>query len=93
MTSFVHPERVPQMADAEAVVAGPDAPRGCRYSALVLNERGYDRAVAAGVRAVNTVVITTETFSERNQGMPVDEAVGSCRGCAPAPPPTGCASP
>ena len=67
--------RVPQMADAEAVVAGLAAAPGVEYSALVLNERGYDRALAAGVDAVNTVVSATETFSERNQGMSVDEAV------------------
>ena len=45
------------------------------YAALVLNERGYDRALAAGIREVNTVVITTETFSQRNQGMSVAESV------------------
>ena len=75
MTSFVHPERVPQMADAEAVVAGLTPHDDVVYAALVLNERGYDRALAAGIREVNTVVITTETFSQRNQGMSVAEAV------------------
>ena len=75
MTSFVHPERVPQMADAEAVVAGLTAHDDVVYAALVLNERGYERALAAGIREVNTVVITTETFSRRNQGMSVAEAV------------------
>ena len=76
VTSFVHPERVPQMADAEAVVAGLPPHDDVVYAALVLNERGYDRAVAAGIREVNTVVITTETFSQRNQGMSLAEAVG-----------------
>jgi len=75
VTSFVHPERVPQMADAEAVVAGLTPHDDVAYAALVLNERGYDRARAAGIREVNTVVITTETFSERNQGMSVAETV------------------
>ena len=75
MTSFVHPERVPQMADAEAVVAALTPQDDVVYAALVLNERGYDRALAAGIREVNTVVITTETFSRRNQGMSVAEAV------------------
>ena len=75
VTSFVHPERVPQMADAEAVVAGLTPHDDVVYAALVLNERGYDRALAAGIREVNTVVITTETFSRRNQGMSVAEAV------------------
>ena len=75
VTSFVHPERVPQMADAEAVVAGLTPHDDVVYAALVLNERGYDRALSAGIREVNTVVITTETFSERNQGMSVAESV------------------
>jgi hydroxymethylglutaryl-CoA lyase len=75
VTSFVHPERVPQMADAEAVAAGLTPHDDVVYAALVLNERGYDRAVAAGIREVNTVVITTETFSERNQGMSVAESI------------------
>ena len=48
---------------------------GVEYSALVLNERGYDRALAAGVSAVNTVVSATETFGRRNQGMSVDDAI------------------
>jgi hydroxymethylglutaryl-CoA lyase len=77
VTSFVHPERVPQMADAEAVAAGLTPRDDVVYAALVLNERGYDRALAAGIREVNTVVITTETFSERNQGMSVAESVAA----------------
>jgi hydroxymethylglutaryl-CoA lyase len=77
VTSFVHPERVPQMADAEAVAVGLTAHDDVVYAALVLNERGYDRALAAGIREVNTVVITTETFSERNQGMSVAESVSA----------------
>jgi hydroxymethylglutaryl-CoA lyase len=77
VASFVHPDRVPQMADAEAVVAGlvPDA--RVEYSALVLNDRGYDRAVAAGVAAVNTVVSATESFGRRNQAMSIDDAVAT----------------
>ena len=75
VTSFVHPERVPQLADAEAVVAGLTPHDDVVYAALVLNERGYDRALAAGIREVNTVVITTETFSRRNQGMSVAESI------------------
>jgi hydroxymethylglutaryl-CoA lyase len=77
VTSFVHPERVPQMADAEAVVAGLTPHEDVVYTALVLNERGYDRALATGIREVNTVVITTETFSRRNQGMSVAESVAA----------------
>jgi hydroxymethylglutaryl-CoA lyase len=74
-TSFVHPRLVPQMADAEAVMAGVERRADVRYSGLVLNARGFDRAVAAGVDEVNCVVVATETFSQRNQGMTVEDAI------------------
>ena len=75
-TSFVHPRRVPQMADAEAVAAR--LPRGeVSYIGLVLNERGLDRAIAAGMDEVNTVVVASETFSRRNQGMTIGESIAS----------------
>jgi hydroxymethylglutaryl-CoA lyase len=76
-TSFVHPTWVPQMADAEAVMAGVPRPAGVSYIGLVVNERGLDRALAAGVDEVNVVVVATETFSRRNQGMSVAEGVAS----------------
>lgn len=67
VTSFVRPDRVPQLADAAEVVAAlPE--NGIAYSALVLNVRGYERAVATGIREVTTVVLASDTFSERNQG-------------------------
>jgi hydroxymethylglutaryl-CoA lyase len=72
-TSFVHPKRVPQMADAEAVMRAVPRNRGASYIGLVLNERGLDRALDAGVDEVNVVVVATETFSQRNQGAGVDE--------------------
>ena len=75
VTSFVHPARVLQLADAEAVAAGLPAHRGVEFSALVLNERGYDRALAAGIRSVNTFVATTDSFSTRNQGLTVEETL------------------
>jgi hydroxymethylglutaryl-CoA lyase len=75
-TSFVHPKRVPQMAGAEEVMAAVPrtAPDGSHvdHIGLVLNERGLDRALAAGVGEVNVVVVATETFSQRNQGVGVD---------------------
>jgi hydroxymethylglutaryl-CoA lyase len=71
--SFVHPKRVPQMADAEAVMAAVPRRDGVAYSGLVLNRRGLDRAVAAGVDEVNMVVVATDTFSARNQGMTTAE--------------------
>ena len=76
-TSFVHPGRVPQMADAEAVMAAVPRSADVSYIGLVLNRRGFDRAVAAGVDEVNFVVVASETFSQRNQGMTIAEAVAS----------------
>jgi hydroxymethylglutaryl-CoA lyase len=82
VVSFAHPARVPQMADAEEVMAGlPRAPDGAAgsvsYIGLVLNRRGLDRALAAGVDEVNYVVAATESFSERNQGVSVAQALAS----------------
>ena len=76
VASFVHPRLVPQMADAEAVVAAVTAdaflPEGVdrhdvTYIGLVLNERGLDRAMDVGVDEINVVVAASETFSQRNQ--------------------------
>jgi hydroxymethylglutaryl-CoA lyase len=79
VTSFVRPDRVPQLADADQVVAALPDDDGVTYSVLALNERGYDRAVTAGVREVNTVVLTTDTFSTRNQGMSTAESLAVLR--------------
>lgn len=75
VASFAHPGRVPQMADAEAVISATRGFDGLVPVALVLNERGLDRALAAGIQHINTVVVATETFSERNQGMSVAESL------------------
>jgi len=73
--SFVRPDRVPAMADAEEVMARVSRRKGRRLAGLVLNERGLERALSAGVDEVNVVVLVTETFSRRNQGMGVEEAL------------------
>jgi hydroxymethylglutaryl-CoA lyase len=74
VTSFVRPDRVPQLADAAELVAGL-AGIDIAASALALNLRGYERAVDAGIREINTLVLTTETFSQRNQGMSTADAI------------------
>jgi len=75
-TSFVHPRLVPQMADAEAVAA--QLPRGqVSWIGLVLNERGLDRAIAAGMDEANVVVVASEAFSKRNQGMTIGDGIAS----------------
>jgi hydroxymethylglutaryl-CoA lyase len=76
-TSFVNPKRVPQMADAEAVMAAVPRRAGVSYIGLVLNERGLDRALASGVDEVNLVVVASEEFSRRNQGVGIADAVAA----------------
>jgi hydroxymethylglutaryl-CoA lyase len=71
--SFVNPDRVPQMADAEAVMAALHADEDLvtlrpSWIGLVLNPRGFERAAATGVDEVNSVVVCTDTFARRNQG-------------------------
>lgn len=78
--SFVNPARVPQMADAAEVMrALRDGlnlrAQGVSLIGLVLNQRGFDRALAAGVDEVNLVVVASETFNQRNQGVAVAETM------------------
>jgi hydroxymethylglutaryl-CoA lyase len=75
VVSFVNPARVPQMADAEAVLAGLQP--GPDWIGLVLNRRGLDRALAAKVPEVNYVVFATDEFSRRNQGMSTAESLAT----------------
>ncbi|HEX5919098.1 MAG TPA: hydroxymethylglutaryl-CoA lyase [Nocardioides sp.] len=74
VTSFVNPARVPQMADADEVMAALPRPVGVSYAGLVMNERGLDRALAARVDEVDVVVVATDTFCRRNQGTDTAEA-------------------
>ena len=73
--SFVNPKRVPQMADAEAVMAALPRSDDVTYIGLVMNRRGLDRALAAGVDEINAVVVCSDTFCERNQGTTTAGAV------------------
>ncbi|MBQ1038701.1 MULTISPECIES: hydroxymethylglutaryl-CoA lyase [Micromonospora] len=74
VTSFVNPARVPQMADADELMAALPRHDGVRYAGLVMNRRGLDRALAAGVDEINVVVVATDTFCGRNQGMTTAQA-------------------
>jgi hydroxymethylglutaryl-CoA lyase len=73
--SFAHPRLVPAMADAEAVMERVPRRDGVAYAGLVLNRKGLDRAVGAGVDEVNVVVFVSDTFSRRNQNTTADEAM------------------
>ena len=79
VTSFVHPQRVPQMADAEAVCAGLPERSDVRYTGLVLNERGYRRLRDTSLDEAGLVVPVSNTFGERNQGQNVADAVAMAR--------------
>lgn len=72
-TSFVSPKWVPQLADAEELLAGLEFQAGVRYPVLVPNERGLDRALAAGVGEIAIFGSATETFAQRNLNRTLDE--------------------
>jgi isopropylmalate/homocitrate/citramalate synthase len=77
VASFVNPERVPQMAGAEEVVAALDRSDGVIYAGLALNERGYERLRETGLDEVSFAVAATESFSQRNAGGSVDNSLAS----------------
>ncbi len=73
--SFVNPRAVPQMADTEAVFQGLRKKPGVIYRALVLNEKGLERAASCGVRDVAVFVSASETHSRKNSGCETAEAL------------------
>ena len=74
--SFVNPARVPQMAGAEEIMSRLPAPaKGARRIGLVLNERGWERCVAAGCDEANVVVCASDGFGIRNQGADTDAQI------------------
>jgi (R)-citramalyl-CoA lyase len=72
--SFVNPKRVPQMAGAEEVMTSIERSPHTSYAGLVLNEKGYERAIEAGVDEVRYAFPVTETFARRNQNTTVEDA-------------------
>lgn len=75
VTSFVHPKRVPQMADAEAVVRGLPQRDDFTAIGLVLNKRGFERARDVGIDEIGMAVIATETYNQRNNGASTQESI------------------
>ena len=73
--SFVNPKRVPQMADAEKVMAQIDREVDVRIAGLALNMKGVERALDAGVDEVRYVVVASETFNQKNQGASIAETM------------------
>jgi hydroxymethylglutaryl-CoA lyase len=77
VASFVNPKRVPQMADAEAVLAALPRDGRAAYIGLVLNAKGYERARAAQVDEVGFAVVASDAFGQKNQGMTAAESVAA----------------
>jgi len=77
VSAFVSPKWVPQMADAAEVFAGIRRAPGIRYTALVPNLAGLDRAIAAGVTEIAVFAASTETFSRKNINQSIDESLAT----------------
>ncbi len=73
--SFVNPRRVPQMADAEAVMCKVKRREGVSFAGLALNFRGVERALQSGVDIVRYAVVASETFNMKNQGASINETI------------------
>jgi hydroxymethylglutaryl-CoA lyase len=82
VVSFVNPKRVPQMAGAEEVMGDLAADPKLSRIGLVLNMRGWERAVATGCDEANVVVCASDGFGIRNQGASVDEQIAAMHGIA-----------
>ena len=78
-TSFVKPNAIPQLTDAEAVMAGIDRKPGVTYLCLVPNMRGFDRARAAGVDAIAVFTAASDSFTKRNINMTIGESLDAFR--------------
>lgn len=77
VASFVNPAKVPQMADAEQVLAGLSRRADVQYVGLVLNRKGFDRAARAGCTEIGMAVAASDTFNRRNQGTGTDDSIAA----------------
>jgi len=75
VASFVHPKRVPQMADAEDLIAALPDVDGVSYVGLLMNERGLDRALDTKVHEIGMVVVASDTYNQKNQGVPTQDSI------------------
>ena len=76
-TSFVRPDAIPQLADADDLLGRLDRRPGVRYPVLVPNARGLKRAIAAGVDAICLITAATDAYVQHNIGMTVDESLAA----------------
>lgn len=79
VASFVHPKLVPQMADAEALLEKLPQREDVSYIGLIMNERGLDRALTTRVHEIGMVVVASDTYNRKNQGVGTDESVAAWR--------------
>jgi hydroxymethylglutaryl-CoA lyase len=79
VASFVRPAKVPQMADAEAVIAGLPLTAGVAYSALTLNRPGVERACRTAIPWIEVSLSASEAHSRSNTGLSLDQAMGEAR--------------
>lgn len=75
VASFAHPDKVPQMADAEAVLAALPPRDDVSYIGLILNWRGWRRATDTAVNEINMNVSASNTFNQRNQGSDTEDTI------------------
>ncbi len=73
--SFVHPKWVPQLADAEQLIPRLESVQGVRYSALVPNMKGLERAISSGIRRIAVFTAASETFNRKNINMGIQESL------------------
>src|ERR1700680_4231977 len=73
--SFVNPKLVPPMAGAAEVMAALHRRPGTTYAGLVMNEKGYERAIAAGVDEMHYALAATDEFGRRNQNATVEQGL------------------
>ncbi len=75
VTSFVHPKKVPQMADAEELVASLPEHDDVSYIGLIMNQRGFQRAKDCGIKEVGMVIVSTDTYNMKNQGVVTQQSI------------------
>jgi hydroxymethylglutaryl-CoA lyase/(R)-citramalyl-CoA lyase len=81
--SFVNPKLVPAMAGAEEVMAALHRRQGTSYAGLVLNQMGYDRAIAAGVDEIHYAFAATDEFGRRNQNATTEQGLETALALVP----------
>lgn len=82
-TSFVSPKWVPQLADAEEVMARIQRLPGVRYPVLVPNVKGLERALQAGAKEIALFTAASETFCQRNMNMTIEQSLSGFRELLP----------